>query len=67
MKIGGDSLDEVINNLKAFRRYKPYQYSGKFYIAYLNDQGYAFRSVQSLKNKAGKLNIDTFDCVVLGQ
>lgn len=65
--VAGSDLQECIKNFKWMKAYKPYEYGGKWFIAFLDGQGYAYRTIQSLKNKAGKIGIDSFDVCTIGE
>lgn len=60
MQLEAKTLQEAADQINLFRRYKPYQYSGRWFIGVLGQDVYAYRTKQSLKNKAGKLGIDIF-------
>jgi len=67
IKVHGDSLNECVDTFIKLIPYKSYEYSGKWFIAYLNGQGYGSQYMKTLKNKALKLNIETFQVVTVGK
>ncbi len=65
-KIGGDNLKEVVDNFVSLKRHRPYQFSGKWFIAYIKDQGYAYTTLKGLQNKAAKVGLESFEYYQIG-
>jgi hypothetical protein len=51
----GKTINEAAANLEQLRRYAPYRFGGKWFIAVLNGEAYAYRSKRDLLSKARKL------------
>ena len=60
------SLQQVIDSLLTLKRYKPFEYSGKYFVAYHAGFGYIYRSKQTLLNRMAKLGIESLEMAVVG-
>ena len=59
MIIGGTTdLDSTVAGLMHLRAYAPFRYGGTWYIAYIDGQGYAFRTQAPLLKKAREANLN---------
>jgi len=54
MILHGDTIDEVAKNLANMKRWKPYQYGGKFFIVQVGGDFHGLRSKQAAQNKVKK-------------
>jgi len=59
------TINEAVNILLQMRRHRPYQYGGKWYVAELDGDGYAYRTLATLKNKAIKLGMDEIEYIII--
>ena len=51
------SLEEATRQLLLLRKYKPFKYGGRWFVMYHCGEGFAFRSMKAIHNKAAKLGI----------
>ncbi len=58
VNIPAQNKEEAIDNMKRLRSYKPFQYSGKWYMIYHQGIGYFRRTEKSILNIRLKHNID---------
>lgn len=65
MQLEATSLQDAANQIVYFRRYKPYQYSGKWFIAKLGDTFFAFRTKLTMNKNAVKLGLTSYEMVIL--
>ena len=56
-----NNIEEAISNLKYFASYKPYQYSGRWFIAFLGGECIALRTKKGLQVRAAKLGLTEFE------
>lgn len=55
--ISGNTLDEAINSMKSLRTYRPYEYSGTWFLAMIQGECHAYRTKNSLVKKASMAGI----------
>lgn len=61
MKNTFKTLEEAIENIRTMKKYKPFEYSGKWYFATIGNKSYARRTRSSLNAiavKAGLLKLE---------
>ena len=61
MQLSCDTLEEALKHMSNFRKWQPYKYGGKWYLGLISGEIFAYRSKQSLKNKAIKMGIESFE------
>lgn len=65
--IPSKNADDGIRYLSDLRRYKPFQYGGKFFCLHHDGHFYCYRSKKSLTTKAGKLGLSSFQMTIIGK
>lgn len=65
MQLQATSITEAATQIQTFRRYKPFHYGGKWFIAHLGNELHAFRSVQPIKARLAKLGLASTEIAVL--
>jgi hypothetical protein len=65
MQLDCKTLDEGCKQIAQFKRWQPFKYSGKWFLAEFNGEFFAYRTKQPLKNKAIKLGLESFNLVEL--
>lgn len=65
MQLEAKTFEEAAKDIQFFRRYKPYQYSGKWFLCILNGEMFAFRSKQTCIKNAQRRGIDSFELAVI--
>lgn len=55
------TTQEAVNALLTLRRFAPYRFSGKWYVAVIDGQGVAYRSIADLRKRAAKAGLASFE------
>jgi len=65
MNLESKTLDAAIQELSTLRRCAPFRFGGKWFMAVLNGQCVALRSVKSLKKAAQRANVYELSYTIL--
>ena len=66
MIIGGTTdLDSTVKGLMHLRAYKPFQYGGKWFLAFIDGKGYAFRSMKPITKHAHDAGLSRIDVATI--
>lgn len=63
MKIHGSTALEAAENLLALRRYQPFRFAGKWFVAVIGDQAHAYAKKSSLLAAMKRNNLSTVEMV----
>jgi len=66
MKIAGTTLTEAVENFTQLRRWKPFQYSGKWVVAIFGGEAFAFRSKTPILAKLQKAGLESVETAEVG-
>jgi RimJ/RimL family protein N-acetyltransferase len=59
MIIGGSTdLETTVSGLMHLRRYAPFRYGGRWFVAFIDGKGFALRSLSLLLRKAREANLN---------
>lgn len=59
MKLEGKTIEQAAQTLTTLRRYAPYRFGGKWFLAIINGQAIALRDKRGLANQAAKAGLQT--------
>ncbi len=55
MKISGATIDEALLDMSFMRKFRPFAYSGKWFVTKFDNQFYAFRSKAPIQKRLNKI------------
>lgn len=67
MIIGEDSVEKAVQALGNFRRWSPYKYSGRWFLAKINEDVFAFRTRKPLLVRASKAGLKEIEITQFGK
>ena len=57
MKLAGGNINEITANMVQLKKWQPFKYSGAWFAAMINGQGYAFKTQKALEQRALKAGL----------
>jgi hypothetical protein len=66
MILEGNTIQEAIETLSKLRRWAPYRFGGKWFLAMIEGEVWAFRTKKPLLNRAIKAGMQSLDMISVG-
>lgn len=67
MQLEAKDVNDAVKQIEFFKRYKPYKYSGKWFIAYICGDWFALRTRKGLHNRAIKAGLTSLEVFTYGK